>query len=231
MKLIATTVIISTGKHSPNLAELSDGRQIQRTRSERLRHLRTAFSTGQESGCCGGGDTAFEEALYLSNIAAKVVHDCAQSFLRASKVIASPAVFEKENIEVLFNTVTSAAFFGKRLEAPHFTNSWAPTSKRTYSLPVDGFFLASVHTPNTDLFKGTGLPLTESRYIITKPIHSLTKCALGICSGDVADPRLPSGLSPQPEALQAHIDAEALPHRTGLTPATEHTISGGRDSF
>ncbi len=129
-----------------------------------------------------------------------------KDFLRASKVM-QRRVFEKENIEVLFNTVTSGLFGEDGLEGATLTEFMGTDKEKTYSLPVDGFFLAIGHTPNTDLFKGQ-IALDEAGYIITEAHTSLTNVPGVFAAGDVADPRYRQAITAAGSGCKAALDAE-----------------------
>lgn len=102
----------------------------------------------------GGGDTACEEALYLSNLATKVYMIVRKDHLRASQVM-QRRVMEKENIEVLFNTNTVGLFGEEFVEGAHLVEHKGTDKERMLDIKIDGFFLAIGHKPNTDIFKNT----------------------------------------------------------------------------
>lgn len=154
----------------------------------------------------GGGDTACEEALYLSNIAAEVYMIVRKDYLRASKVM-QKRVFEKENIHVLFNTVTEGLYGEEGLEGATLAEFKGTDKERVYNQPVDGFFLAIGHSPNTGIFKGQ-LALDEAGYIITEGHTSITNVPGVFAAGDVADPRYRQAITAAGSGCKAALDAE-----------------------
>ncbi len=183
IEIVADTVIISTGATARYLG-LSDEDKYKGLGVSACATCDGFFYRGKKVAVVGGGDTACEEALYLSNIAAKVYMIVRKDFLRASKVM-QRRVFEK---------ATLTEFMGTDKE-------------KTYSLPVDGFFLAIGHTPNTDLFKGQ-IALDEAGYIITEAHTSLTNVPGVFAAGDVADPRYRQAITAAGSGCKAALDAE-----------------------
>ncbi len=205
IEIVADTVIISTGATARYLG-LSDEDKYKGLGVSACATCDGFFYRGKKVAVVGGGDTACEEALYLSNIAAKVYMIVRKDFLRASKVM-QRRVFEKENIEVLFNTVTSGLFGEDGLEGAALTEFKGTDKEKTYSLSVDGFFLAIGHTPNTDLFKGQ-IAIDEAGYIITEAHTSLTNVPGVFAAGDVADPRYRQAITAAGSGCKAALDAE-----------------------
>ena len=96
----------------------------------------------------GGGDTACEEAHYLSNLARKVYMIVRKDHLRASAAM-QQRVMEKENIEILFNTNTLGLFGENGVEGAHLVKFKGTDKEETFDIAIDGFFLAIGHQPNT----------------------------------------------------------------------------------
>ncbi|KXS19638.1 thioredoxin reductase [Gonapodya prolifera JEL478] len=130
----------------------------------------------------GGGDTAAEEALFLTKYADKVYLLVRRDKMRASKVMRS-RVEKHPKIEILYNSLPVAASGEKTLSAIT-VESTADGSKR--ELPVNGLFYAIGHQPNTQVFDGQ-IKLDETGYIVTKPGTTLTSVEGVFAAGDVQD--------------------------------------------
>ena len=101
----------------------------------------------------GGGDTACEEASYLAGLCEKVYMIVRKPFLRASDIM-QQRVKENPKIEILFETNTLGLYGEKGVEGAHLVHRKGETDEKQYDLPIDGFFLAIGHKPNTDIFRG-----------------------------------------------------------------------------
>jgi thioredoxin reductase (NADPH) len=154
----------------------------------------------------GGGDTACEEALYLSQLCEKVYLIVRKNYLRASDIM-KKRVAEKENIEVLFEYNTAGLFGEQKLEGAHLVYKKGEKDEENRDLPIDGFFLAIGHTPNTSLFKGQ-IELDENGYIVTDGITTLTSVDGVFAAGDVADPRYQQAITAAASGCKAAVDAE-----------------------
>lgn len=144
------------------------------------------FYRGKDVAVVGGGDTACEDATYLSKLCNKVYMIVRRDELRASKAM-QRKVMETPNIEILWNTQTKDLFgevdgFVSTLKGAVLVNKEGV--ERTIN--VDGFFEAIGHTPNTEVFKGL-LDLDESGYIITKPKSTATNVEGIFAAGDCQD--------------------------------------------
>ena len=115
----------------------------------------------------GGGDTACEEAIYLAQLCKKVYMIVRKPFLRASDVM-KKRVMENEKIEVLFEHNTVGLYGENGVEGAHVVRRKGEPDEEYYDLPIDGFFLAIGHKPNTDVFR-EWLDLDETGYIRTIP--------------------------------------------------------------
>lgn len=154
----------------------------------------------------GGGDTACEEALYLSQLCEKVYLIVRKNYLRASDIM-KKRVAEKENIEVLFEYNTTGLFGEQKLEGAHLVYKKGEKDEENRDLLIDGFFLAIGHTPNTSLFKGQ-IELDENGYIVTDGITTLTSVEGVFAAGDVADPRYQQAITAAASGCKAAVDAE-----------------------
>ena len=154
----------------------------------------------------GGGDTACEEAEYLSHLASKVYLIVRKNYLRASNIM-QQRVIENPNIEILFETQAEGLFGENGVEGVHLVKGKDTAHEERYDLAIDGFFLAIGHKPNTDIFKGA-IELDENGYIITKPFTTETNLPGVFAAGDVADPRYRQAITAAASGCKAAIDAE-----------------------
>lgn len=154
----------------------------------------------------GGGDTACEEAIYLSGLAEKVYLVVRKPHLRASKVM-QHRVFNNPKIEVLFETNVIGLFGENGVEGAHMVKHFGKSNEEKYDLEIDGLFLAIGHTPNTNIFKEQ-LELDSTGYIKTIPGTPKTNIEGVFAAGDVADPVYRQAITAAGTGCQAAIEAE-----------------------
>ncbi len=154
----------------------------------------------------GGGDTACEEAIYLSGLAEKVYLIVRRNVLRASKVM-QERVLKNPKIEVLFETNTVGLFGENGVEGAHLVKRKGEADETYFDIAIDGFFLAIGHKPNTDMVKGQ-LELDEVGYIVTKPGTPCTNIPGVFAAGDVADPHYRQAITAAGSGCKAAIEAE-----------------------
>ena len=154
----------------------------------------------------GGGDTACEDALYLSGLAKKVYLIVRKPFLRASQVM-QQRVKDAENIEILFEHNTIGLFGENGVEGAHLIKRKGEPDEELVDIAIDGFFLAIGHKPNTDIFK-EWLDTDEVGYL--KKINGTPKTKIpGVfVAGDCADPVYRQAISAAGSGCQAAIEAE-----------------------
>lgn len=184
-KLYAETVIICTGA-APKYLGLADEKKYLGSGVSTCATCDGFFYRNRVIAVVGGGDTACEEALYLSSIAKKVYLIVRKNYLRASKVM-QDRVFGNEKIEVLFNTNTLGLYGDEFLEGAHLVEYMGAPDERKFDIAIDGFFLAIGHQPNTGIFKGQ-VELDEAGYIKTHGNSTATNVKGVFAAGDVADP-------------------------------------------
>ena len=154
----------------------------------------------------GGGDTACEEALYLSNLASEVYLIVRRDVLRASKVMQA-RVFEKENIKVYFNTQTRGLYGDGVLEGLHLVERKGTPDEVNFDLPADGFFLAIGHKPNTEIFRPL-LDVDETGYVKVEGDSTRTNIPGVFAAGDVADPHYRQAITAAGMGCKAALDVE-----------------------
>jgi thioredoxin reductase (NADPH) len=198
----AQSVIISTGARSLMLGLEAEHRLI----GHGLSTCATCdgfFFRGQHIGVVGGGDSAMEEATFLTKFADKVTIIHRRDSLRASKIMQDRA-FANPKIEFIWNTVVEDLIGDETLQGVALSN--VLTGERS-TLPVTGLFVAIGHQPNTDLFKGL-LDMEDSGYLITAPGSTATNVPGVFAAGDVQDHSYRQAITAAGSGCMAAIDAE-----------------------
>lgn len=203
--ITADTVIIATGASAKYLG-LEDEKKYNGLGVSACATCDGFFYRKRTVAVVGGGDTACEEAIYLSNLAKKVYMIVRKDHLRASDVM-QRRVFEKDNIEVLFNTNTLGLFGEEFVEGAHLIEHKGTEKERLFDIAIDGFFLAIGHKPNTDIF-AKYIYLDETGYIKLESPTSATNIDGVFAAGDVADPRYRQAISAAGMGCRAALDAE-----------------------
>ncbi|MDR1742421.1 MAG: thioredoxin-disulfide reductase [Dysgonamonadaceae bacterium] len=154
----------------------------------------------------GGGDTACEEAIYLSGLANKVYVIVRKPYFRASKVM-QDRVMNNPKIEVLFDTNTIGLFGENGVEGAHLVKHLGEPNEEKFDIAIDGFFLAIGHSPNTKIFKDI-LELNEVGYIKIAEPSTKTNVPGVFAAGDVADPHYRQAITAAGMGCRAAIDVE-----------------------
>jgi thioredoxin reductase (NADPH) len=161
------------------------------------------FFKGKEVAIVGAGDTAAEEALYLSKICSQVHMIVRKAEMRASKVMQN-RVINTPNITMYWNSETDEILGDKKVEAVRIKNTLTQEKKE---IPVSAFFVAIGHHPNSDIFKGW-LNTDEAGYLITEPGTSKTNIEGVFASGDVQDKIYRQAVTAAGSGCMAALDAE-----------------------
>ena len=198
----ADTVIISTGASAKYLGLESEQRLIGGGVSA-CATCDGFFYKGQDVVVVGAGDTAAEEATYLSNICKKVTILVRKDFMRASKAM-QHRVNKTENIEVLYNTEIEEVLGSKVVEGVRAVNN---KTKVKTDISVTGVFIAIGHTPNSNLFKGV-LDMDDTGYLITEGKSTKTNLPGVFASGDIQDKEYRQAVTAAGTGCMAALDAE-----------------------
>ncbi len=169
------------------------------------------FFKGKDVAIVGAGDTAAEEALYLSKICSNVHMIIRKHEMRASKIM-QERVFSTSNIIVHWNTETDEILGDKKVEAVRLYNN--KTNEKT-EIPVSAFFVAIGHEPNSGIFKEF-LHMDEVGYIQTTPGTSKTNIEGVFASGDVQDKIYRQAVTAAGSGCMAALDAERYLGEKGL---------------
>ena len=154
----------------------------------------------------GGGDTACEEASYLAGLCEKVYMIVRKPFLRASDIM-QQRVKENPKIEILFETNTLGLYGEKGVEGAHLVHRKGEADEKQYDLPIDGFFLAIGHKPNTDIFRGK-LEMDSTGYIQVEGDTPRTSVQGVFAAGDCADPTYRQAVVAAGSGCKAALEAE-----------------------
>jgi len=161
------------------------------------------FFKGKEVAIVGAGDTAAEEAHYLSKMCTTVHMIVRKEQMRASKVM-QDRVLNTPNIKVYFNTETDEILGEKSVQAVRVKNTKTNELKE---IPVSAFFVAIGHKPNSDIFKDY-ITMDETGYIITEPGTTKTNMPGVFASGDVQDKNYRQAVTAAGSGCMAALDAE-----------------------
>lgn len=203
--IIADCVIISTGASAKYLG-LPDEEKYSGLGVSACATCDGFFYRKKNVAVVGGGDTACEEALYLSTLAKKVYMIVRKDYLRASDIMRK-RVAERENIEILFNSNTVGLFGEEGVEGARLVRHLGTPEQEEYDIQIDGFFLGIGHRPNTDVFKGQ-LEMDKEGYIIVNSPYTSTSVEGVFAAGDCADPIYRQAVSAAGTGCRAAIDAE-----------------------
>lgn len=198
----ADTVIISTGASAKWLGLPSE---------ERLSGFGVSacatcdgfFFKEKEVAIIGAGDTACEEALYLSKMCSKVHMFIRRDEMRASKIM-QDRVLATDNIQVYWNTEAEEILGDKKVEGVRIINN---ASQEKTDIELSAVFVAIGHTPNTEIFKGQ-LEMDEEGYLITTPGTTQTNIPGVFASGDVQDKIYRQAVTAAGTGCMAAIEAE-----------------------
>ena len=201
-KIEAETVIISTGATAKYLGLPSE----QKLRGGGVSACAVCdgfFYKNQDVAIVGAGDTAAEEATYLSNICNKVTMLVRKDHMKASKAM-QHRVNNTKNLEVRYNTEVDEVLGEQVVEGLRMVNN---TTGEKEEIKITGLFIAIGHKPNTDIFKGQ-LDMDETGYLITKGKTTKTNKPGVFASGDVQDKEYRQAVTAAGTGCMAALDAE-----------------------
>lgn len=207
---LAHTVIISTGASARYLG-LPSEKAFYNKGVSACATCDGAFFRNMEVAVVGGGDTAMEEANFLTRFASKVHIIHRRDSFRASKIMVDKAL-KNPKISVVWNTTVEEIVGDKFVTGLKVKDV---NTGAVRDLPVQGLFLAIGHKPNTELFKGM-LELDETGYIMTKPHSSYTSIDGVFAAGDVQDHVYRQAITAAGSGCKAAIDAERWLEVKGL---------------
>ena len=169
------------------------------------------FFRDKDIAVVGGGDSALEEAIFLTKFACSVTIIHRRDQLRASKIMQDRA-FANEKISFLWNHVVTDILGTDRVEGVRVRNVIDDTES---TIPVTGLFVAIGHQPNTNLFKGQ-LEMDGAGYLITRPGSSYTNVEGVFACGDVQDHTYRQAITAAGSGCMAAIDAERWLEAQGI---------------
>ena len=204
-QLEADTVIIATGASAKYLG-LEDEKKYNGQGVSACATCDGFFYRKKVVAVVGGGDTACEEATYLAQLCSKVYMIVRKNYLRASDIM-KKRVAENPKIEILFEHNTVGLYGENGVEGAHLVKRKGEPDEERYDLPIDGFFLAIGHKPNTDIFKDW-LELDETGYIKTEGDSPRTNIPGVFAAGDCADPHYRQAIVAARSGCKAALEAE-----------------------
>ena len=204
-ELECNSVIISTGASAKYLGLDSEKKYLESGGGVSACAVCDGFFyKNQEVVIVGGGDSACEEAHYLSKLCSKVTMLVRRDEFRASKIM-QERVMKTENIEILFNTSTLEVKGDGQLVSSILTKN--NITGEIKDIPATGFFVAIGHKPNTDIFKPY-IDMDSTGYIINKPGSTKTNIEGVFVSGDAADNTYRQAITAAGTGCMAALDAE-----------------------
>ncbi len=212
-EVIAESIIISTGASAKWLGIPSEKR-LNGGGVSACAVCDGFFYRGREVAIVGAGDTACEEALYLSKLATKVHMILRKNQMRASKIM-QDRVMKTSNIEVYFNAETDEILGDAVVTGVRIKNV---NTGETKEIAIEGFFVAIGHKPNSDIFKDY-LDLDDQGYIITMPGSTKTNIEGVFACGDVQDKHFRQAITAAGTGCMAALEAERF------LAAKEHEVA------
>jgi thioredoxin reductase (NADPH) len=161
------------------------------------------FFKGKEVSIVGAGDTAAEEALYLSKLATTVHMIIRRDQMRASKVM-QDRILKTQNIKIYWNSETEEVIGGHKVEGVRIRDA---KTKESTTIPVSAFFVAIGHQPNSEIFKGW-IEMDDAGYLKTIPGTSRTNIEGVFAAGDVQDKVYRQAVTAAGSGCMAALDAE-----------------------
>ncbi len=204
-QLEADTIIIATGASAKYLG-LEDEKKYNGQGVSACATCDGFFYRKKVVAVVGGGDTACEEATYLASLCKKVYMIVRKPYLRASDIMRK-RVEENPKIEILYETNTMGLYGDNGVEGAHVVWRKGETDEKQYDLPIDGFFLAIGHKPNTEIFRGK-VDMDEVGYIKTEGASPRTSVAGVFAAGDCADPSYRQAIVAAGSGCKAALEAE-----------------------
>ena len=201
----AETMIIATGASAKYLG-LEDEKKYAGMGVSACATCDGFFYRKKVVAVVGGGDTACEEANYLSGLASKVYLIVRKNYLRASQIM-QDRVMQNPKIEVLFEHNVTGLFGDGGVEGAHLVKRKGEADEQHYDIAIDGLFLAIGHNPNSEIFREY-LDTDETGYIMTQGASPATNVPGVFAAGDVADPRYRQAIVAAGSGCKAALEVE-----------------------
>ncbi len=203
-EIVAKTVVISTGS-SAKLIGLESEMQLMGHGVSTCATCDGFFYRGKEIAVVGGGDSAMEEATFLTKFATRVSVIHRRDVLRASKIMQDRAQ-RNPKIHFIWNSVVEEVL-GSRETGVSALQLKDIKTQQLFRLKVDGLFVAIGHNPNTEIFRGQ-IDLDDRGYIITRPDSTRTNISGVFACGDVQDPVFRQAITAAGSGCMAAMESE-----------------------
>ena len=210
-EVTAATVVVATGAQAKML-EVPGEKELLGHGVSTCATCDGFFFTDKELAIVGGGDSAMEEATFLTKFASKVTVVHRRDSLRASKILQERA-FQNPKIEFVWDSTITCISGNGKVDGVHVHNL---KTRQEHDLSVDGVFVAIGHTPNTDLFKDA-LELNQDGYIKAGEEGTQTSVEGAFAAGDVVDFRYRQAITAAGMGCMAAIDAERYLDGIGMS--------------
>ncbi len=211
-EFLSWTVIIATGASSKLLGLESERKLLGRGVST-CATCDGAFFKNKRVAVIGGGDSAIEEALFLTKFASEVIIVHRRNKLRASKIMQERA-FKNPKISFVWNSVVEDIVDAQKGRVEGLITKDVESGEKK-ELRVDGVFIAIGHKPNTDFLKGK-VQMNEAGYIICKDKSTETSVQGIFAAGDVQDPKYRQAITAAGSGCMAALDAQRFLENLGL---------------
>ena len=202
---VAETVVVATGAQARWLG-LPSEKRLQGAGVSACATCDGFFYRGKEVAVIGGGNTAVEEALFLTHHASKVTLVHRRNTLRAERIL-QRRLFEHPKVEVMWDTAVEEVLGSGTPEVVTGLRVRHVQSGAVQDLPVDGVFIAIGHTPNTTVFRGQ-VDLDDEGYILTRPGLTQTSVPGVFAAGDVQDKHWRQAITAAGTGCIAALEAE-----------------------
>lgn len=202
------SVIISTGAQAKWLG-LESEKKFQGFGVSGCATCDGFFFKNKEVIVVGGGNTAVEEAIYLTNHVSKVYLVHRRDQLKAEKII-QDRLFKNPKVEIIWDHVLEEVLGDEQPKSVTGARLKSTKDGSVKEMKIDGIFIAIGHKPNSDIFKETGLDIDEEGYLITKPDSTATKIKGVFAAGDIQDKIYRQAITAAGTGCMAALEVERL---------------------
>jgi thioredoxin reductase (NADPH) len=220
----AHSVIVATGA-SARWLELPSEERLKGRGISACATCDASFFRDKDVYVVGGGDTAFEEALFLTKFASRVHLVHRRDEFRASRIMVDRAEAQ-DKLDFVLSAAVDEVLGDQKVEGLRL-RSTSDDDKEPWDVPADGLFVAIGHVPNTELFVDS-LDHDANGYLVTKPGSTETNIPGVFAAGDVQDHTYRQAVTAAGSGCMAALDAERYLSSVGLAPAAQSGAAPAR---